>query len=126
PEDVRSKVEWLLTNNVFLYDGLDIENRKFDKQQPFMHSIIKNIILTQWFGKKGDGVKCVTGFKGMPNALLALVATAVECTLCGYLKEANLTYLDEVCEVDEDFGLDFDTLEEGAEGEQGEQGEQGE
>jgi len=51
--------------------------RTHDKQQPFGHLIIKDLIVNQWFGSKGEGVKHPSVFKDIPSPLLALVSVAV-------------------------------------------------
>ncbi|EGO05118.1 hypothetical protein SERLA73DRAFT_149362 [Serpula lacrymans var. lacrymans S7.3] len=58
PEEVRTIVEWLLSNGkgVFTFGGLDVSTYSYDKQKPFGHHIIKLLLQVQWFHKKGEGV----------------------------------------------------------------------
>ncbi|KIM56825.1 hypothetical protein SCLCIDRAFT_131683, partial [Scleroderma citrinum Foug A] len=77
PQDVTTAVEWLIKTGVFLDGDLDIKTRTYDKQQPFHHPIIKDLIVNQWYSSKGEGAKYVSIFKEMPNCLLALVATVL-------------------------------------------------
>ncbi|KIK82191.1 hypothetical protein PAXRUDRAFT_154333 [Paxillus rubicundulus Ve08.2h10] len=60
----------------------------FDKQQPFRHLIIKDLIISQWFGGKGEGVKYPEAFKGIPLPLLALV----ECALRSYISGVKASW----------------------------------
>ncbi|KIK79202.1 hypothetical protein PAXRUDRAFT_81139, partial [Paxillus rubicundulus Ve08.2h10] len=77
PKEIAATMEWLICTNAFLNGDLNVKAHTFDKQQLFCHPIIKDLIISQWFGAKGEGVKYPEAFKGVPLPLLALVATAV-------------------------------------------------
>ncbi|EGO04595.1 hypothetical protein SERLA73DRAFT_68285 [Serpula lacrymans var. lacrymans S7.3] len=80
PKEVRTIVEWLLSNGkgVFIFGGLDISTYSYDKQKPFGYCIIKLLVQVQWFHKKGEGVLYPSDFKDSPLPLIALAVTAVE------------------------------------------------
>ncbi|EGO02636.1 hypothetical protein SERLA73DRAFT_70131 [Serpula lacrymans var. lacrymans S7.3] len=92
--------------------------------------IFKDLIHNQWYGRKGEGVHYPEHFKGIPLALLAIITTAIECSLRAYVNGnkatlefsenvfkirnlANLHYLwiDDNHMKDKDFGIDFEALE---------------
>ncbi|KAH9920037.1 hypothetical protein B0H21DRAFT_827328 [Amylocystis lapponica] len=82
--EIKERVRWLLTKSNFMYGGLDIKNLTVNRQEPFKHPILVDIIRGQWFGKgKADVAtmnKMIT-LKLVMGELIALVVTVVENAL---------------------------------------------
>ncbi|KAH9928059.1 hypothetical protein B0H21DRAFT_693515, partial [Amylocystis lapponica] len=78
--EIKERVRWLLTKSNFMYGGLDIKNLTVNRQEPFKHPILVDIIRGQWFGKgKADVAtmnKMIT-LKLVMGELIALVVTVV-------------------------------------------------
>lgn len=102
-QDIRDTVRWLLTKSNFMYGGVNVhvrthltsiqvliqtQERTVDRQEPFMHSIITDIVRAQWFGKgKADVLtmnKMVT-HKRILGHVIVLVVTVV----CRYICSAQ-------------------------------------
>ncbi|KAG1844455.1 hypothetical protein F4604DRAFT_1596163 [Suillus subluteus] len=83
PQQVAETVQWMIKFCAFMYGGLKIATRTFDKMAPFSNPIFKDLFISQWFSVKGEGIHCVDTFKHIPNTTLALIATAVTfCSFC--------------------------------------------
>ncbi|KAG1865575.1 hypothetical protein C8R48DRAFT_601167, partial [Suillus tomentosus] len=81
PQQVAETVQWMIKSCAFMYGGLNIATKTFNKMAPFSNPIFKDLFISQWFSVKGEGIRCVDAFKHIPNTTLALIATAVECAL---------------------------------------------
>ncbi|KIM65151.1 hypothetical protein SCLCIDRAFT_113568 [Scleroderma citrinum Foug A] len=88
-QEVASMVEWLIKTGAFLDRELNIQVKSY---QPFSHPIIKDLIINQWFGSKGEGIKYASTFRDISNALLTLVAAVVECALWAYITGVKATH----------------------------------
>ncbi|KAG1776167.1 hypothetical protein EV702DRAFT_971984, partial [Suillus placidus] len=77
PQQVAETVQWMIKMCAFMYGGLNIAAKTFDKMAPFSNPIFKDLFISQWFSVKGEGIRFADAFKHIPNTTLALIATAV-------------------------------------------------
>ncbi|KAG1853786.1 hypothetical protein C8R48DRAFT_610544, partial [Suillus tomentosus] len=92
PQQVAETVQWMIKSCAFMYGGLNIATKTFNKMVPFSNPIFKDLFISQWFSVKGEGIRCVDAFKHIPNTTLALIATAVSFYFLYNL--TNLTNVD--------------------------------
>lgn len=94
--EVQKLVRWLRERSNFMFGGMDLkvclrtsieqsskfhlQNQKVDRQQPFCHPIITDMISQQWFGKgKADAqaYKKMVAQKKIFGRIIVLTVTAV-------------------------------------------------
>ncbi|KAG1868922.1 hypothetical protein C8R48DRAFT_598377, partial [Suillus tomentosus] len=81
PQQVAETVQWMVKSCAFMYGGLNVAAKTFDKMAPFSNPIFKDLFILQWFSVKGEEIRFADAFKHIPNTTLALIAIAVECAL---------------------------------------------
>ncbi|KAG0702910.1 hypothetical protein DFH29DRAFT_1044782 [Suillus ampliporus] len=86
PSALAETIQWILKNDAFLYDKLDLVNKMFDRKSLFCNQLLKDLCITQWFGAKGEALRFPDAFKQVPDCILALIATAIECSLNTWLR----------------------------------------
>ncbi|EGO30171.1 hypothetical protein SERLADRAFT_404464 [Serpula lacrymans var. lacrymans S7.9] len=134
PVQIKQAVMWLLETGAFADGDLDIKARTFNKQKPFCHQIFKDLIHNQWYGHKGEGLylQLPQQLLNVPSGDTQMVgvlfqkASVLQKKSPVWMKQmrdglyqdilnlANLHYLgiDEDQMKDEDFGIDFEVLED--------------
>ncbi|EGN93461.1 hypothetical protein SERLA73DRAFT_78756 [Serpula lacrymans var. lacrymans S7.3] len=91
PVQIKQAVMWLLETGAFADGDLNIKARTFNKQKPFCHQVLKDLIYNQGYGRKGEGVYYPEHFKGIPLALLVITTVAIKCSLRGYVNGNKAT-----------------------------------
>ncbi|KAG1884558.1 hypothetical protein F4604DRAFT_1918989 [Suillus subluteus] len=89
PSALAETIQWILKNDAFLYDKLDLANNTFDRKMPFCNQLFKDLFITQWFGARGEALRFQDAFKQVPDCILALIATAIECSLNTWLRSVR-------------------------------------
>ncbi|KAG1717812.1 hypothetical protein EDB19DRAFT_1652203, partial [Suillus lakei] len=79
PSALSETIQWILKNDAFLYDKLDLANKTFDRKTPFCNQLFKDLFITQWFGARGEAWRFTDEFRKVPDSILALIATVVCC-----------------------------------------------
>ncbi|KAG2053964.1 hypothetical protein BDR06DRAFT_884949, partial [Suillus hirtellus] len=75
PQQVAETIQWMIKSCAFMYGGLNIVTKTFNKMAPFSNPIFKDLFISQWFSVKGEGICCVDAFKHIPNTTLALICS---------------------------------------------------
>ncbi|KAG1800755.1 uncharacterized protein HD556DRAFT_1304770 [Suillus plorans] len=86
-EEIASACQWLLQENRFLYGGVDIKERTYDRTKPWLNLGLVYLIGDQFWTIKGDAMKMGRDnnrYIDFPDPLLALSASAIQCSLKGF------------------------------------------
>ncbi|KAG1884788.1 hypothetical protein F4604DRAFT_1919314 [Suillus subluteus] len=92
-EEVISACKWLLKDNIFLHDDINLKQRTYDKTKPWMNQGLVWLISNQFWSVKGDTIKMGKQnnlYLEFPDALLALCASVIQCALRGFLSNGKL------------------------------------
>ncbi|KAG1818568.1 uncharacterized protein BJ212DRAFT_1268835 [Suillus subaureus] len=89
PSVLLETIQWILKNDTFLYDKLNLENKTFDWKMPFCNQLFKNLFITQWFGARDEALRFPDKFRKVPDSILALIATVIECSLNTWLHSVH-------------------------------------
>ncbi|KAJ8587890.1 hypothetical protein M405DRAFT_863385 [Rhizopogon salebrosus TDB-379] len=84
--DLKEVVDWLLEDEAFLHDGIDLEARTYDKSRIWMNNAFACLIEDTFWSAKGDAVRM--GKKGntyleLPDPLLSICVVAMKCAFKG-------------------------------------------
>ncbi|KAG1745415.1 uncharacterized protein EDB91DRAFT_1049964, partial [Suillus paluster] len=97
-QQVTESVQWMIKSCAFMYGGLNVVAKTFDKMTPFCNPIFKDVFISQWFGVKGEGIRFADAFKHIPNTTLALIAIVVrfnffiQSPLCWFCDPNTISY----------------------------------
>ncbi|GBE83807.1 hypothetical protein SCP_0508640 [Sparassis crispa] len=83
--EIKDTVQWLLLKANFMYGEVDANDCTVNRQEPFSHPLITEIICAQWFTGKGKAdimtYNMMVAAKRIPGPLLVLVITTIENAL---------------------------------------------
>ncbi|KAG2110805.1 uncharacterized protein F5147DRAFT_772078 [Suillus discolor] len=88
PKDIGEVATWLISTkkDPFLCGELDLKTKTFNKNLPFRAVLLRQLLISQFFqGAGSEGLLYKDLFQKLPDNLLALLATAAECTFKGML-----------------------------------------
>ncbi|KIY43171.1 hypothetical protein FISHEDRAFT_78767 [Fistulina hepatica ATCC 64428] len=132
-EEIQEIISWLLSKKrPYIYRDIDVVNRRYDKEKPYMNHVFFEVIQMQFCTGNGrvdrDTLQLMVSKKEVPCNLIALVATAIEVALTEWITgerhqiefsddsfasrmHANKAHLLSLEDNDSDDDMDYEALE---------------
>ncbi|KAF8990160.1 hypothetical protein BDZ89DRAFT_1152088 [Hymenopellis radicata] len=98
-DQIKDTVKWMIKTKAYMYGGLDVKARTFNKDEPFQGDIFAVLIRTQFVSTKGTGdvlvFKELLDKQAVPGPMFAYCQTIAEHCISqwseGVFKEASFT-----------------------------------